>query len=295
VTRSLINLHRTDLAFDPSELVVVETAVRDDGSGGPARTRDLLNRIVSRLEALPEARDVTPVLSVPFIGLGGGIDGRMSVPGQTEEQRARNPVVNMEVVAPDYFRTLGTPVLQGRPFSDTDREGAAGVVIVSSSTARAFWPGMDPIGKRLGAKGESEVVGVVPDMRYRDLMTGRPSVYFPLAQNAFPVTPTTLLIRTEPAARIGAAWTRQALAEFEADVTVTSVRTLGEWLEGPRAQPRLNVIVLLLFAASALLLAAIGLFSVMATMVRQRTRELGIRMALGATGGDVRRMVVFAG
>jgi putative ABC transport system permease protein len=148
------------------------------------------------------------------------------------------------------------------------------------------------VGQRIGTSGEFTVVGVVPDTRYRDLMAARPSVYFPLAQSFFPVTPTSLLIRTRDASRTTAAALRQAVSEVDADVTVSSVATLQDLLEGPRAQPRLNAMVLVLFAVAALSLAAIGLFSVMATMVKRRTRELGIRMALGATGGDVGRMVV---
>lgn len=295
VTRSLVNLHRTNLSFDPSQLLVAELAIRQDRYPDKPRQLDLFERLLRRLEALPDARSVTPVLSVPFIGAGGGIDGRMATPVQTPEERARNPVVNMEIIAPGYFRTLGTPILQGRAFSERDREGAPPVVIVSSATARAFWPNADPVGQRLGTRGEFTVVGVVPDTRYRDLMTARPSVYFPLAQSFFPVIPTTILIRARDAARIAGAVLRQAVSEVDPEVVVSSVATLQDLLEGPRAQPRLNAMVLVLFAVAALSLAAIGLFSVMATMVRRRTHELGIRMALGATGGDVGRMVVMRG
>jgi putative ABC transport system permease protein len=292
VTRSLVNLHRTNLSFDPSQLLVAELAIRQDRYPDRPRQLDLFERLLTRLEALPDVRGVTPVLSVPFIGAGGGIDGRMATPAQTPEERARNPVVNMEIIAPGYFRTLGAPILQGRAFSESDRDGAPAVVIVSSTTARAFWPDADPVGQRIGTSGEFTVVGVVPDTRYRDLMAARPSVYFPLAQSFFPVTPTSLLIRTRDASRTTAAALRQAVSEVDADVTVSSVATLQDLLEGPRAQPRLNAMVLVLFAVAALSLSAIGLFSVMATMVKRRTRELGIRMALGATGGDVGRMVV---
>ncbi len=295
VGRSLVNLYRVDMAFDPGQLAVAELAIRLDKFPDRARQAELMTRLVARLEAIPGVRGVTPVLSVPFIGAGGGIDGRLSVPGQSAEERARNPIVNMEVISPSYFDVLDVPVLQGRAFTEEDREGAAHAVIVSSSTAQAFWPGRDAIGQRLAMGGEFTVVGVVPDTRYRDLKTARPSVYFPLAQPRFPMTPTTIVVRSDLGTRVSAGQLRQAVAEVEPDVVVSSVATLEELLDGPRAQPRLNAMTLSLFAAAALTLAAIGLFSVMSTMVRRRTRELGIRMALGATSGEVGRMVVWRG
>jgi len=296
VTRSFINLQRTNLNFAAEQLVTAELVIPEDRLATKARYEDFHRRLEDRLTSFPGVTSATPVLSTPFIGSGGGIDGRLVLPGQGDEEQKRNPIVNMEIVTPSYFATISTPVVQGRAFTDADREGAPPVLIVSASTARALWPNQDPIGKRvqLGKERELTVVGVVPDTRYRDLRTGRPSVYFPLAQSFFPVVPTKLLVRTEgtvnPASLI-----RQAVAEIDPGVTVANVATLEQHLEGPRAQPRLNSMVLVAFAVAALTLAAIGLFSVMSTMVRRRTREIGIRMALGATSAEVGTMVVMRG
>jgi hypothetical protein len=117
VTRSLVNLHRTNLSFDPSQLLVAELAIRQDRYPDRPRQLDLFDRLLTRLEALSDVRGVTPVLSVPFIGAGGGMDGRMATPAQTPEERARNPVVNMEIIA-RYFSTLSAPILQGRAFNE---------------------------------------------------------------------------------------------------------------------------------------------------------------------------------
>jgi predicted lysophospholipase L1 biosynthesis ABC-type transport system permease subunit len=190
---------------------------------------------------------------------------------------------------------LGIPVLRGRSFSDEDRPGATPVVIVGSSVARHFWPDRDPIGQRLAMPDrEFTVVGVVPDTRYRELKTARPTVYFPLAQSPLP-TPSTLLMRTtgSPADVVPAL--RRAVSEAHPGVAVVSATSLETLLEAPRAQPRLNTIVLTLFAVAAVSLAAIGLFAIIATTVRQRTHEIGIRMALGATAGEVRKMVMVRG
>jgi putative ABC transport system permease protein len=296
VTRSFINLQRTDLKFGAEHLVTVELTIPEDRLRSRARYEDLHTRLEARLTSMPGVRNATPVLSTPFIGTGGGIDGRLTLPGQGAEEQKRNPVVNMEIVTPNYFATIATPVLQGRAFTDADRDGAPPVVIVSTSTARALWPGQDPIGKhvQLGGERELAVVGVVPDTRYRDLKVDRPSVYFPLAQSFFPVAPTKLLVRTESAVS-AASLIRQAVSEIDPGITVANVATLQQQLEGPRAQPRLNSLILGAFAVAALTLAAIGLFSVMSTMVRRRTREIGIRMALGATSGEVGTMVVMRG
>ena len=293
VSRSFVNLQRTDLAFDANLLVaadlVIPTGLLDD----KVRYQDMLQRLSERLTNMPGVRSVTPVLSVPFIGGGGGIDGRVALPGQGPQEMQRNPVVNMEIVTPTYFATIGTPVLQGRTFTDADREGAPGVVIVSASTAGALWPGQDPLGRRvaMGRSLQLTVVGVVPDTRYRDLRSARPSVYFPLAQSFFPVAPSKLLVRTSSAVS-AATLIRQAVSDVDPGVTVAGVATLEQHLEGPRAQPRLNSLVLGAFAMASLTLAAIGLFSVMSTMVRRRTREIGIRMALGATRLVVGTMVL---
>jgi putative ABC transport system permease protein len=297
VTRSFINLQQVDLSFEPEQLLVAGLAVRQDQLTDARRERAALDLVLAKIEALPGVRAVSPVFAVPFVGLGGGIDGRLSRPGQSAAEAAGNPMLNMEVAAPNYFAMLGIPVLRGRSFSDDDREGAMPVVVVSSSVARHFWPGADPIGKRLGMPGrEFTVVGVVPDTRYRELQTARPTVYFPLRQSPFSsIVPSTLLIRTanSPADVVPAL--RRAVADAHPGVAVASASPLATLLDAPRAQPRLNAIVLALFAAAAVSLAAIGLFAIIATMVRQRTHELGIRMALGATPGNVRMLVMVRG
>src|SRR5881296_2788682 len=208
-------------------------------------------------------------------------------------------MLNMEVVTPDYFATLGIPVRRGRVFTDADREGAPPVVVLSESAARHYWGSDDPIGKRLRMGENFErtatVVGVVPDTRYRDLRDARASVYYPLHQSFFPYTPMNLAIRTSgPPAEL-VPMIRRVIGETAPGVALASAAPFGTFLEGPLAQPRLNALLLAVFAGAAVALAAVGLFGAMATMVRQRTRELGVRMALGATPRDVQRMVIRRG
>ena len=298
VARSLIKLERAELSFQPSHLLIGDLAVRYDQFDTPVKQRTLLDRLLPRVRAIPGVRAVSPVVAAPFAGPGGW-DGKFAAEGQSAEQAAANPMLNMEVVTPDYFATLGIAVRRGRLFTDADREGAPPVVVVSESVVRLYWGTDDPIGKRLRIGENLEravtVVGVVPDTRYRDLREARPSVYFPMRQPFFPFEPLTLAIRTtRPPAEL-VATIRRVIAEAEPGVALASAAPFGTYLEGPLAQPRLNALLLGVFAGSAVVLAAVGLFGAMATMVRQRTRELGVRMALGATARDLRRMVMGRG
>jgi predicted permease len=241
-------------------------------------------------------RAVSPVVAIPFSG-SGGWDGRPAREGQSSAEAAGNPMLNMEVVGPGYFTTLGVPVVRGRGFTDADREGAAAVIMISESAARHYWPNDDPIGMRLvmGSSPALTVVGVVPDTRYRDLRDARASIYFPLRQSFFPFAPLNLAIRTSgpPADMVPAI--RRVIAESAPGVALVGAAPFATYLDGPLAQPRLNALLLAIFAGAAVVLAAVGLFGIMMTMVRQRTRELGVRMALGATAHDLRGMVMRRG
>ena len=298
ITRSLINLERAELSLEPSHLWIGELALPSDLLASPEKQRAMLERLTPQLEAIPGVRAVSPVVAVPFSGAAGW-DGKPAAEDQSPEEADANPMVNMEVVAPGYFRTLGVPVLRGRTFTDQDREDAAPVIVVSESAARHYWAGNDPIGKRvvMGADPDRAftVVGVVPDTRYRDLREARPSIYFPLRQSLFPFAPTTLAIRTDSRPSGLVSTIRQAISETAPGVALVSAAPFETFLEGPLAQPRMNAVLLAVFAGAASALASVGLFGVMATMVRQRTRELGIRLALGAAPRDLQRMVMRRG
>ena len=294
LARSFMKLERADLAFDPAKLAVVELALPSEGFNDPKQQIALVDRLLPRIEAIPGVRAVTPVLTAPFVA-AGGIFGQLAAEGQGAQERTQNPTLIFEVVTPNYFSTFGLPIVRGRGFTDADREGAQRVVLLAESAARHYWPGADPIGKRLVGDPAMTVIGIVPDTRYRNLRDARPSIYFPLRQVSFPVVPLTLAIRTEgnPADVIPVI--RQRVVEGERGVAVASAAPFDVFLEGPLAQPRLNALLLAIFAGAAVALAGVGLFGVMATTVRQRTRELGIRMALGATGRDLRSMVMRRG
>lgn len=295
IARSLLKLERAKLSLDPSHLLIGELAIRYDQYDSTAKQAALLEDLVMRLDATPGVRSVSPVVAVPFSG-SGGWDGRLAADGQDAREAAANPVLNMELVGPGYFTTLGVPVLRGRSFTDEDRQGAPPVVMLSESAARYYWPGEDPVGKRLrmGSKLDRSftVVGIVPDTRYRALREARASVYFPMRQSFFPFMPSALAIRTSvpPASLVPTI--RRVIGEASPGVALASAAPFDEFLARPLAQPRLNALLLAVFAGAAAALAAVGLFGVMSTMVRQRRHDLGVRMALGATARDLSRMVM---
>lgn len=297
IGRSLLNLQNADPGFDPSHVLVAELAIRYDRYDSVDEQLALIRQLLERLRAEPGVQSVSPVVAMPFSGAGGWT-GRAGLPGQAPEDAARNSLFNMDVVTPDYFATMGLRILHGRALADSDVHGAERVAVVSETMARRYWPDQDPIGERFhfGAAAEAiTVVGVVPDTRYRDYREALASVYFPLAQSTFPFAPTTLVIRTTASPASLVPTIRHAIDDAAPGVALARGASFQAHLEGPLAEPRMNAFLLAVFAFAAAALAGIGLFSVVAAMVRQRTRELGLRMALGATSAQVRRMVIGRG
>lgn len=296
--RSFVKLRNADLEFDSSHLLIAELAIRYDRYGTAEQQLPLIRELLATLLSAPGVQAVSPVVAIPFSGTAGWT-GRAGTEGQSADEAARNPVFSMEVVTPDYFRTFGLHVLRGRAFTDADQKGAEQVVVISETTARQYWPNEDPIGKRLYIGGDLDagftVVGVVPDTRYRDLREARASVYYPLAQSPFPYGPTTLAIRSfgSPASLVPIV--RRVIAETVPDIALASAAPFDTYMKGPLSQPRLNAFLLAVFAVVSASLAAVGLFGTMSTMVRQRTREFGVRMALGATSRNIQSMVIGRG
>lgn len=297
VLKSLARLQALDPGFDTENVVLIELAGPADVIGEAGAAKQFFDRLLPDLEARAGVLRAAAVLSGPFSG-SGGFDGRFAAEGQSPEQAESNPWLNLESVTPGYFETLGIQATGGRLLGREDGEGSPGVVLLSEDAARQIWPGEDPIGRRIQPLGDGEsftVVGIVPDTRYRAYRETRPSVYFSAGQAPFPFYPSRLVIRTSGSLATAIASVRQSVAAVDADVVAVVVSPMPELIAAPLAQPRLNVVLLSVFAGAALILAAVGLYAVLSFGVRQRRRELGIRQALGASAGDVAKVILTEG
>jgi putative ABC transport system permease protein len=296
LTRSVRHLQSLDIGLAADRLVFVELAMPDSEYGGGERRQQFFERVMADLHTVPGVAAVTPVHVLPFAGTGGWDLPTFAADGQPAERAAANPVLNIESVHESYFRTLEVEIVRGRPFVQTDTQAAPLVAVVSEDVAARTWPGQDPIGRRLkfGRVDSDEpwrtVVGVARPTRYRELARPRPTLYLPAEQ--FIAAPHALVVRATSSTIPVAELTRARVRAVDPGVQVMRVAPFDELLQEPLAKPRFNALATGTFAIVALLLAALGLHAVVARDVRRRFRELGIRIALGATAADVHRLVL---
>ena len=292
--RTLVYLQSIETGYAGDALVLMELSLPQGKYGARARHEQFLKQAIEELATLPGITAATPVNNPPF---GGGWDvPRFTAEGQTAERAAANPALNLESIFPNYFATLQIPMLRGRAFTEADREGAQLAAIISEDVAERMWPGQDPIGKRLvfGSIEPDEpwliVVGVARSLRYRELDSPRPTIYLPAAQ--FLVTAQMLVLHvTAPLTQVTAS-ARARLAAIDGDVRVVQATPFAALLNRPLARPRFQASLSSAFGLTAFVLAAVGLYAVIAASVRQRNRELALRVAIGADAADLRRLVL---
>jgi putative ABC transport system permease protein len=294
LVRSFERLLRVDPGFEADHVLTMDVSLPTEKYSTPQKQIGFFDEVLGRISALPGVRDAAMSAALP-------LTVKRITPvlpeGQPNVPLTQRPFLDIEAVSPKWFETMRVPLLGGRAFTDGDDSQAPKVVIVNETFARRFWPGQNPVGKHVvvgRGPAAPEVVGVSADVRNMGLaQDAAAQLYLPFKQ--LPWGDMNLVVRTAVPPLSLASAVREQVAAVDADQPVTAIQTVDDLVDASRAQARFTALLLGGFSATALGLAMIGLYAVLAWTVAQRRQELGIRLALGAERGNIVWLVVRQG
>ena len=293
--RSFDKLLRVSVGFNPEQLLSLEYRLPRNKYTKADAQWNFHRQVTERIKEIPGVQSVSLIRGLPFSGNGGSVS--IILPDRELPKKGTEPEVMFNTATPNYFETIGIPLLKGRTFSNEDQANAPGALIINQTMAQQFWPNQDPLGKQIkfvqdGSQGT--VIGVVGDAKqYWIEEQQKPQLYVPYSQN--PGIFATLLIKTTVEPLSIAEQVRQAVWKVDPDQPMWKIRTV-EFLVNRSVSDRKFLMALMgIFAGLALILTVIGLYGVISYLVNQRTQEIGIRMALGAQVKDIMRMVLKQG